>query len=119
MKATEQEASTDGEMRPEYDFRGAARGKAYRPLHEGYEVQIHKADETTIVQQFILQEGTVMLEPDVQAFFPDSDSVNKALRTLMTLFPTSRKPVTRERQALQPGKQVAAQGRSRTQSRRT
>ena len=73
MKATEQEASTDGEMRPEYDFRGAARGKAYRPLHEGYEVQIHKADETTIVQQFILQEGTVMLEPDVQAFFPDSD----------------------------------------------
>ena len=55
MKATEPEASTDVEMQPEYDFRGAACGKAYRPLHEGYEVQIHKADGTTVVQQFILQ----------------------------------------------------------------
>jgi len=28
-----------------------------------------------------------MLEPDVQRYFPDSESVNKALRTLITLIP--------------------------------
>lgn len=116
-KAVDQEERTDVEMLPEYDFRGAARGTAYRPLHEGYEVQIHKADGTTVVQQFILPEGTVMLEPDVQAFFPDSESVNKALRTLMTLFPTSRKSVARANQASGAGRNVAAKDRTRADSR--
>jgi len=117
-KGIDQEASADVEMRPEYDFRGATRGKAYRPLHEGYDVQVHKTDGTTMVQQFILAEGTVMLEPDVQVFFPDSESVNKALRTLITLFPASRKPAIRKTQASQPRKQAATKGRSETESRK-
>jgi hypothetical protein len=114
---SDQAVRTDVEMLPEYDFRGATRGKAYRPLHEGYEVQIHKTDGTTVVQQFILQEGTVMLEPDVQAYFPDSESVNKALRTLMTLFHTSRKSVARANQTSGAGRNVAAKGRTRADSR--
>ena len=119
MKKTtiEQGANPDAEMRAEYDFRGAQRGTAYRPLHEGYEVQIHRADGTTLVQQFVLQEGTVMLEPDVQAFFPDSESVNKALRTLMTLFPTSRKSVSRTAQASGSARKLAAKNHSSTESR--
>jgi hypothetical protein len=116
-KAAEQEDPTSAEMQSEYDFRGAARGKAYRPLHEGYEVQIHKADGTTVVQQFVLQEGTVMLEPDVQAFFPDSESVNKALRTLMTFFPASRKSTTRTAKASGAVRKVAAEGHSEADSR--
>jgi hypothetical protein len=107
-KDIDQAERTDVEMLPEYDFQAAARGKAYRPLHEGYEIQIHKADGATVVQQFVLQQGTVMLDPDVQAFFPDSESVNNTLRTLMTLFPTSRKPVARTTQASGAAKKVAA-----------
>lgn len=53
----------DDEMRPEYDFRGAVRGKYYKPLHKGYTVHIHKADGTTVVKHFKLEEGTVMLQP--------------------------------------------------------
>ncbi len=71
-------------MRPEYDFRGAVR-KFYKPLHEGYTVHIHKADGTTVVQHLKLEEGTVMLQPDVRKYFPDSESVNTALRSLIAL----------------------------------
>ena len=52
-KATTELLKTAGdEMRPEYDFRGAVRGKYYKPLHRGYTVHIHRADGTTIVQRF-------------------------------------------------------------------
>ncbi len=118
-KVVNQAERTDIEMLPEYDFQGAARGTAYRPLHEGYEVRIHKIDGTTVVQQFVLQEGTVMLDPDVQAFFPDSESVNNALRTLMTLFPTSRKPVARTTQASGAAKKVTAKSHTRANPRNT
>ena len=32
-----------------------------------------------------------MLEPDVKKYFPDSESVNHALRTLIELIPTKRR----------------------------
>ncbi len=69
----------------EYDFGKAVRGKHYKPLHEGYSVYVHKADGTTVVQHYKLEEGAVMLEPDVCQYFPDSDAVNAALRSLITL----------------------------------
>ena len=75
----------NGEMRPEYDFSKAVRGKHYKPLHEGYSVYVHKADGTTLVQHYKLEEGVVILEPDVRQYFPDSDAVNAALRSLITL----------------------------------
>jgi len=37
-------AKPTDEMRPEYDFRGAVRGHHYKPRHEGYTIEIHKAD---------------------------------------------------------------------------
>jgi len=73
------------ELSPEYDFRGAVRGRHYKPLHQGYSIEVHQADGTTVVQNYKLDEGTVMLEPDVRAWFPDSEAVNKALRSLITL----------------------------------
>lgn len=82
---TELLKTAEDEMRPEYDFRGAVRGKYYKPLHRGYTVHVHKADGTTIVQHFKLEEGTVMLQPDVREYFPDSEAVNTALRSLITL----------------------------------
>ncbi len=84
-KATKPLRTPNDEMRPEYDFRGAVRGKYYKPLHKGYTVHIHKTDGTTIVKRFKLEEGTVMLQPDVRKYFPDSETVNIALRSLITL----------------------------------
>lgn len=76
-------------MRSEYDFAGkkGERGRYYQAYKQGHEVRIHQTDGSTVVQHFTLKVGTVALEPDVQRYFPDSDSVNKALRTLITLIP--------------------------------
>jgi hypothetical protein len=51
------------EMRPEYDIRGGVRGKYYDRFQQGTNI--------------------VILEPDVAAAFPTSDSVNRALRRLI------------------------------------
>ena len=83
MKTDSKTLTTELEMRSEYDFSGAVRGEHYKPLHQGYSVHIHKSDGTTSIQNFKLEEGTVMLEPDVRAYFPDSKAVNHALRSLI------------------------------------
>ena len=85
-KATNKSKSVENDdMRPVYDFSGAVRGKNYKPLHTGYAVHIQRADGTTIVQQFKLDDGAVLLDPDVREVFPDSEAVNTALRLLITL----------------------------------
>ncbi len=80
MKTTEND-----DLLPEYDFSKAERGKHYRPLHKGYTVHVHKKDGTTVINHYKLEKGTVLLEPDVRAYFPDSESVNAALRSLIHL----------------------------------
>jgi len=71
------------EMREEYDFSGGVRGKHYRAYRSGHIVRVTKADGTVQESHFTLEEGAVMLDPDLKARFPDSESVNKALRTLV------------------------------------
>ena len=70
-------------MRREYDFFGGVRGKHAKAYRERHTVKIHKQDGTTEVHYFTEKEGAVMLDPDVKKFFPDSKSVNKALRSLI------------------------------------
>ena len=60
------------EMRAEYDIRGGVRGKYYERYREGTNV--------------------VLLERDVAAVFPDSQSVNRALRLLVDLAQASTGP---------------------------
>lgn len=55
----------DDGMLDEYDFRGGDRGKYARRYAEGSNV--------------------VVLSPDVAEAFPDSESVNEALRALMDI----------------------------------
>ena len=74
-------------MRTEYDFTGGVRGKHYRAMQAGYTITIHKADGTTVTREVMPKKGAVILEPDIQAYFPDSASVNKALRCLIPLLP--------------------------------
>src|SRR5437879_8848016 len=91
-KTSKARQQADDEMRPEYDFRGGVRGKHYQAYRRGHTVTIHKTDGSTIVQHFTLEDGAVMLEPDVRAYFPDSESVNSALRCLIPLLPQKPKP---------------------------
>lgn len=69
-------------MKEEYDFSKAERGKHYRAYREGHAVRVTKTDGTVEHRHFSLEDGAVMLDPDLKQRFPDSESVNKALREL-------------------------------------
>jgi hypothetical protein len=71
-------------MRDEYDFSKGVRGKHYKAYREGHTVIIHKDDDTQSIQYFTQQDGAIMLDPDIKIHFPDSESVNKALRSLIS-----------------------------------
>lgn len=75
----------DNNMRAEYDFTGGVRGKHYGAMQAGYTITIHKADGTTVVKDVMPKKGAVVLEPDIRAYFPDSESVNRTLRCLIPL----------------------------------
>lgn len=87
----EEEQVADSDMRDEYDFSEGIRGKHYKAMQAGYTITIHKADGSSVVQDFPAQEGTIILEPDVREYFPDSESVNTTLRSLIKLIP--QKPI--------------------------
>jgi hypothetical protein len=90
------EAVEPDEMRAEYDFgkmKGGVRGKYYRSYRQGYTVTIHKADGATEVQHFKPESGVVVLDRDVRKYFPDAESVNKALRSLIELIPSKPRKV--------------------------
>lgn len=80
----------DDDMLPEYGFTGktGVRGKYYQQLRAGYTIEIHQEDGSVLVQQIPPAEGVVQLDPDVREYFPDAESVNHALRTLIQLVPS-------------------------------
>ena len=49
------------------------------------DVHVHQRDETIVVNNYTLAEGTVLLAPDVREYFSDSQTVNEALRSLIHL----------------------------------
>ena len=82
----------DQEMLPEYDFsdKTGVRGKYYQAMRNGYTINIHQEDGTTLVKHITRPEGMITLDPDVQAYFPDAEAVNTALRSLIQLIPTKK-----------------------------
>ncbi len=89
------------ELRSHYDFKAGVRWKHHRDYQRGHRVTIHKTDGTTVIQNYKLEEGAVVLAQDVREFFPDSDAVNRALRALIELIPRKR---NRAATKLQPKK---------------
>ncbi len=89
--ATRPNKKPNDELRAEYDFSKGVRGKHFRAMQAGYTVTIHRPDGTTIVKEVKPPKGAVVLAPDVQAFFPDAESVNTTLRTLIQLVPNKRR----------------------------
>lgn len=71
------------EMREEYDFSKGVRGKHFEKMQKGHQTIIHKSDGSKVVRIT----RPIILAPDVQEHFPDSESVNKALRGLIKLVP--------------------------------
>ncbi len=86
--------SSETDMRPEYDFSRGARGKYAASLREeGYTIREYNADGT-YTETHVLGEKTVTLAPDVWEYFPNSQAVNHALRTLISLIP-EKPPATK------------------------
>lgn len=76
-------------LRKEYDFSTGVRGKHTKKLKKGFTTVIHRADGTLDIRETKL----IALEPDVQAYFPDAKSANRALRGLIELLPENRQVV--------------------------
>ena len=69
---------------PETDFSKGARGKYAAAMKKnGYTIRVDRADGS-IEEKQVLGESLVSLDPDVQAYFPDSGAVNRALRKLIS-----------------------------------
>ncbi len=97
MKKAKTQAADD-DMRPEYDFSRAVRGKYFERFHQ--------------------RSNVVVLEPDVSAAFPNSASVNQALRALVSVARKSTR-VMRRRPSPQrrPNKRMKLTGASRRRPR--
>jgi hypothetical protein len=89
MKKASNIPEEDDGMLPEYDFKGkkGMRGKYYLGPNQAHTVRTYHKDGTVTEQHFSSLGNTITLDPDVMAYFPDSESVNKALRTLIALVP--------------------------------
>lgn len=74
-------------MAPEYDFSHGVRGKHAKAMRSGYTMVIRRSDGTTEMREVAPRPGTVVLDPDVRVYFPDSEAVNRALRGLISLVP--------------------------------
>lgn len=75
------------DMLPEYDFSRGVRGKHKHLIGQTYTITIHKEDGTTEKQIVKPQQGVIVLDYDIQKYFPNSKSVNDALRGLIALIP--------------------------------
>ena len=116
-KATTKQPENNG-LRAEYDFTGGVRGRHHKAMQARYTITIHKADGSTVVKEVRPQKGTVVLEPDVQPYFPDSESVNTALRSLISLIPAKRKTITHKARSLGTQQRTALGSRSKSVSNR-
>ena len=69
---------------PETNFSKGVRGKYTAAMRKnGYTIRVYRADGKVEEKQ-VLGESLVSLDPDVQAYFPDSRAVNRALRKLIS-----------------------------------
>ena len=105
VSAKKTPADDDG-MRAEYDFAGGVRGKYYRAMQAGYTITVHKPGGETVVTEVKTREDAVILAPDVREYFPDSESVNVALRSLIKLIPKKRYPAAKRKEALKRSLQL-------------
>jgi hypothetical protein len=68
------------DMLPEYNLKDkkGMRGKYARAMQKRCSVRVLNENGTLTVRDFVSKENTALLDPDVKAYFPDSESVNQA-----------------------------------------
>lgn len=98
-KNTTRTKKTTDDMRAEYDFSNGVRGKHYQALQNGYTIKVRQADGTVVIKEMKPPKGAVILEPDVQVFFPDAEAVNSTLRSLIQLIPNKRRTTAKKQRA--------------------
>ena len=112
--STRKTQTGDDSIRDEYDFTGGIRGKHYRAMQSGYTITIHQPNGETVVKEVKPQEGGVVLAPDVREYFPDSESVNTALRSLIKLIPRKRHRAKSKAQGTETKSGMASGRRSKS-----
>ncbi len=110
-KALARGVREDDSMRAEYEFKGGVRGKHHHAMQAGYTITIHKADGTRVIKEVRPKGGGVILEPDVRQYFPDSESVNATLRSLIQLVPKKLRKAVKNAQTVNARRRVAASSR--------
>lgn len=116
-KASVKAAQAGNDMRAEYNFTGGVRGKHYHLMQAGYTITIHKADGTTVIKEVKPKAGAVVLDPDVREHFPDSASVNAALRSFIRLIPSKRKARVAKSQRVATERRATSSGRTKQKKR--
>jgi hypothetical protein len=88
-------------LRPEYDLsrlvQVGERGKYRKALRKGYTRVVQRKDGAEEITHFRPLPGTVHLDPDVRAYFPDSEAVNTALRGLIALIPARQRAAPKQK----------------------
>ena len=80
--------TNEKKMKREYaiDASKVQRNPYAKARQQGYLVRIRHPDGTVEEREMPPKlEGTITLSPDVQAYFPDAEAVDKALRSLIAL----------------------------------
>ena len=75
-------------MKEEYtiDASKVRRNPYTKARQQGYLIRIHHPDGTVEEREMPPKpEGTITLSPDVRAYFPNSEAVDRALRSLIAL----------------------------------
>ena len=116
MKKASAKTGNNG-MRSEYDFSSGVRGKHYHAMQAGYTITIHREDGSTVVKEVKPKKGAVVLAPDVQEYFPDSESVNATLRSLIRLIPGKHTKATRKAPGGEAGRRLASGSRAKRAKR--
>ena len=87
MNEDNMKTNNSDEIKPFYDSSDGVRGKHSRQLREGYTVTIYNEDGTKTTEQYDSEKNIIVLDADVREYFPDSESVNRTLRSLIKLIP--------------------------------
>ena len=69
-------------MLPQYDFSGGVKGKHFKKFREGVSIQLLGETKDTKL---------VVLDEDMGNIFPDSKSVNAALRHIVEALPKTKR----------------------------
>lgn len=75
--------SSEHEMPSEIDFSNAVRGKHTAAYRQPHRVRVIHQDGTIEERHYAPEADAVVIDPDLRGRFPDSESVNRALRSLV------------------------------------